>query len=101
MPSALRVGLVVVGVATAVYGVASLTGWWLGTPPWWETRGTLTLDSILRDDGRVQDPSPPPAPELVTLPAPHRERTSAIVTALGLAIAAAGAWPRRTRSTTP
>ncbi|MBL9087618.1 MAG: hypothetical protein JNM10_10780 [Planctomycetia bacterium] len=38
MRVAARVGLVVVGIAMAVYGVASLTGGWLGTPPWWEKR---------------------------------------------------------------
>lgn len=30
-----RVVLVVLGLAVVVYGVASLTGGWLGTPPWW------------------------------------------------------------------
>jgi hypothetical protein len=31
----LRLALVVVGLAVAVYGVAALTGCWLGEPPWW------------------------------------------------------------------
>jgi len=35
MRRAVRVGLVVLGAAMAVYGAASLTGGWLGTPPWW------------------------------------------------------------------
>ena len=38
MRRAVRVGLVALGAAIAVYGAASLTGGWLGTPPWWETR---------------------------------------------------------------
>src|ERR1051326_595137 len=32
----LRLALGIVGLAAAVHGVASLTGGWLGTPPWWE-----------------------------------------------------------------
>ena len=36
MPSVLRATLAVVGLAAIVHGVASLTGGWLGTPPWWE-----------------------------------------------------------------
>src|SRR5688500_6920374 len=31
-----RIALSVVGLALAIYGVASLTGAWLGKPPWWE-----------------------------------------------------------------
>lgn len=38
MGRAVRVGLVVLGAAMAVYSTASLTGGWLGTPPWWEIR---------------------------------------------------------------
>ncbi|MBL9087426.1 MAG: hypothetical protein JNM10_09815 [Planctomycetia bacterium] len=34
MHPAVRVGLVVLGAAMAVYGAASLTGGWLGTPLW-------------------------------------------------------------------
>lgn len=32
----LRLALIVVGLAAVVYGTASLTGGWLGTPPWWD-----------------------------------------------------------------
>ena len=41
MRRAVRVGLVVLGAATAVYGAASLTGGWLGTPPWEDPRPVL------------------------------------------------------------
>ena len=34
----LRLALAALGFAAAVYGAASLTGGWLGTPPWWEQR---------------------------------------------------------------
>ena len=36
MIRALRFALIVVGLAISVYGVASITGGWLGTPSWWE-----------------------------------------------------------------
>ena len=45
MRRAVRVGLVVLGAAMAVYGAASVTGGWLGTPPWWE--GRETADELL------------------------------------------------------
>lgn len=47
-----RVGLAVLGAAMAVYGFASLTGGWLGTPPWWE-RG-MTDEEVL---GKCISPS--------------------------------------------
>ena len=36
MTFAIRLVLFALGLAAAVYGTASLTGGWLGTPPWWE-----------------------------------------------------------------
>lgn len=35
---AIRLSLVALGLAAAVYGTASLTGGWLGTPPWWKCK---------------------------------------------------------------
>ena len=35
MRRALRLALAALGIAASVYGAASLTGGWLGTPPWW------------------------------------------------------------------
>ncbi len=41
VPRTLRVALAALGLAAVVYGAASLTGGWLGTPPWWvETHAT-------------------------------------------------------------
>lgn len=40
--TSVRVALLVVGLAAATYGIASLTGGWLGTPPWWESTSTTT-----------------------------------------------------------
>ncbi len=51
MVKPLRIGLVVVGLAVAVYGVASLTGRWLGTPPWW-TAGHPLLMCLQRVPGQ-------------------------------------------------
>lgn len=45
MRPAVRIGLVVLGAAMTVYGFASLTGRWLGTPPWWD-RG-MTDEEVL------------------------------------------------------
>jgi hypothetical protein len=96
----LRLTLVAVGLAVVVYGIASLTGGWLGTPPWWEVWPTEE-DALL--------PRPPPyfqgvggmegGPwlDLATLytprPRPGREWISAAVIAVGLAVGALGAWP--------
>ena len=30
-----RLSLVALGLAAVIFGIASLTGDWLGTPPWW------------------------------------------------------------------
>lgn len=39
---AFRLSLVVLGLAAVVYGTATLTGDWLGTPPWWERAAPMT-----------------------------------------------------------
>lgn len=84
---ALRLALVVVGLAAALYGSASLTGGWLGTPPWW----TATVVSV-----------EPPVPETHFYdinvgrgPRPGRESISGAVIAVGVGLAAFGAWSRR------
>jgi hypothetical protein len=92
MAHAVLLVLVVVGLAATVYGVASLTGGWLGTPPWWKRRvfGPTT-----------EAPGPPGihhAPTLWIEPRPDRGLISAGVMAAGLGVAILGAWPRRRRS---
>jgi hypothetical protein len=52
VPRPLRLALVVVGLAAAVYGVASLTGGWLGVPPRGRARESSVVDDL--------QPSPPP-----------------------------------------
>ena len=84
-----RLALVLVGLAGAVYGVASLTGERLGTPPWW--RENVTGPSGPDETGRF-GPS-------MTMAEPRqgREWISGGVVAVGLGLVAVGAWPRRRR----
>jgi hypothetical protein len=42
---ALHLSLIALGLASVVYGTASLTGGWLGTPPWW-TNPTTPRDEV-------------------------------------------------------
>lgn len=43
MPRPLRLALVVLGLVLAVYGASTLTGRWLGTPPWWQRQPTAAV----------------------------------------------------------
>lgn len=99
MRRAVRVGLVALGAAIAVYGVASLTGGWLGKPPWWERMETDQEwgDRLGVWDGPPLNYSPIPLPEPRAVPCPVREWISGGVIAAGLALVAIGAWPRRRR----
>ena len=59
MTRTLRVGLVVLGAAMAVYGAASLTGGWLGTPPWADrvhTTHSLEVEFVRTIPSRVWAP---------------------------------------------
>lgn len=56
----LRIALVVVGLAPVVYGVARLSGGWLGVPPRWMTDKSAT-SLLLHDD------PPPPMPGVITM----------------------------------
>lgn len=96
MRRAVRVGLVVLGAAMAVYGAASLTGGWLGTPPWWTTEWRKYRPT----EWRIFELMPPRrdgpdgAWEFI-LPREGREWISGGVVAAGLALVVVGAWPRR------
>ncbi len=78
-PLSVRACLIVVGLAIAGYGVASLTGGWLGEPPWWTS----------------WDPLP-------FRPIQGREWISGAVVAMGLGIVVLGIrhrpWAERTRT---
>ena len=97
MKRALRVGLVALGAATAVYGFASLTGGWLGTPPWWVVC-TQTITQELGSDGHCDVRFAENAPSHD--PRPGDAPVGGALTAAGLALAALGAWPRRRSSNT-
>jgi hypothetical protein len=81
---ALRIALVGLGVGVALYGVASLTGEWLGTPPWWNIEETWIINGEPR---RIHGP--------VHVPRAGDAWWAAGVIAAGLALAAFAAWPRR------
>ena len=103
MRRAVRVGLVVLGAAMAVYGAASVTGGWLGTPPWRETEpvcfrppviNLVMFDEFADEDslflGEVEE----------NVPCPDEPRSASVwisggVVAAGLALVEVGAWPRR------
>jgi hypothetical protein len=104
--------LALLGLALALYAVASLTGGWLGEPPWWEASweqvvpptkmNTHSVAVEFRGGPGYVDSSEYDV-EIVkwtpTLPRPGREVISAVVAALGLALFAWAAWPRlRARS---
>jgi hypothetical protein len=88
MRRALHAAVVALGIAIAVYGVASLTGGWLGSPPWWETTRVETSKLGASD----------PAPDVHfgdydvrRVPREGRRWYSVGVVAMGLALAAVGA----------
>lgn len=89
-----RIGLVVLGAAMTVYATASLTGGWLGTPPWW-TRSVPPAEAFIRRlDGET-------IARNATRLREGRESLSCGVVVAGLALAAfAARWPRRADSTT-
>jgi hypothetical protein len=90
---AVRVGLVVLGAAMAVYGAASLTGGWLGTPPWWErTRAVWDLASPNDLDHVVIEVAE-------RVPRPGRELISLGFASAGLSLDAGRARPRRRSGT--
>jgi hypothetical protein len=100
MRPAVRVGLVVLGAAMAVYGAASLTGGWLGTPPWW-AREVPTEEFIESRWGVVLASPPIAADRTISMEREGRGATSGAVMAAGLALVAVGAWPRRRVDPTP
>ena len=75
MRPAVRISLAALGLAAAAYGTASLTGGWLGEPPWWIEE--------LRHEERVW-----------RRPYEQREFVSVLVAMSGLGIVASIARPR-------
>jgi hypothetical protein len=75
--------VLVLGVAVAVYGLSSLTGMWLGEPPWWTADlGAKRIGADGRGTYHLQ------------VPHPRRKEASAAVVVLGLAMITFAAWPR-------
>jgi len=99
----LRLFFAIVGLVAVLYGVASLTGRWLGTPPWWEVR-TCSADMRQSDvdeklGGEGRQPATFTLTHMVTSePRRGREWMSGCLVVVGLALVAAyGAWPTRRR----
>ena len=82
-----RLALIGLGLALAVYGTSTLTGGWLGVPPWWvtETGADVTVFGETHRLALEQARS-------------GREWVSGAVIAVGVGLVAWGAWPRRHES---
>ena len=87
-----RVLLGGVGLSAAVCSTASLTGGWLGTPPWWERE--VSIEEYVESRYGVSLASPT-HPDPVLVERQGREWISGAVAAVGLALFAWAAWPRR------
>ena len=90
----LRIALGIVGLAAAVYGAASLTGGWLGTPPWW---WRLEVGEVQVSDPRTHFGDY----NLRRVARPGREWISGGLTAAGLGLLAFAAWPRNRPADAP
>jgi hypothetical protein len=84
--------LALAGLALAVYAVASLTGGWLGPPPWWERE--VSVEEYVEHRWGVTLASPIHSDQLVIIERGDREAISFALAALGLALFAWAAWPR-------
>lgn len=103
MRPAIRIALIALGLAAALYGIASLTGGWMGTPPWWNVSdrkmGRIVIDdrdTMMSNPGRLT-PEEEAACEFAhpIPPRPDREWISVDVVVAGVAVATLGGWPRR------
>jgi hypothetical protein len=102
MPRPLRLTLVVVGLALAIYGTASLTGGWMGMPPWWDRiTGEVSFETgvHIRADGKEEWFCEKRARDFPPEHVPHDldPYWGGGVVVLGLGLAALGAWPLRRR----
>ena len=81
----LRIALAAIGLCAAVYSTASLTGGWLGEPPWWTKAVASTPVTAF---GKTSD---------LTLEQVRdgRELISGAVILAGLGLLAGAGWPRR------
>ncbi len=97
MGRAVRTACVVLGAAMAVYAVASLTGGWLGTPPW---RRPEPIERSVDDDLAGTHFGSfyvgPPGPRRGVAPnGPDRSRGTALLLAAGVGFVVLGVAPRR------
>lgn len=103
MRPAVRIALVALGLAAAVYGVASLTGGWLGTPPWWtQITGGSGFETGFRAGPDGKQEMFCERREWSIVPVHVRSDADSYwgggVAVAGVALASFGAWPRRRES---
>ena len=91
-----RTSFIVVGLAIGVYGTASLTGGWLGEPPWWmhEMDGPFGPSPWLAEHGVRPGPG-----QMARSFQRHRELLSVLTALSGFTLAAFAARPRLRRVT--
>jgi hypothetical protein len=111
------VAIASLGAVIAAYALASLTGCWLGKPPWWERDLDRWDESVVEcraEHHYERGPRISWTPELLADEAayvrseldaararPGRERISGALVAVGFAAAVVGlasAWPRRSKA---
>jgi hypothetical protein len=94
-----KIALVVLGLALALYGVASLTGGWLGEPPWWKTEFER-----MQDEFEAHQPRDGESRIMQGKSQPWHDDATGGSVAVSLAITLAGgalaaiAWPRKPRT---
>ena len=98
MTRTVRIALVVVGLAAAVYGAASLTGGWLGTPPWYAPPrgyGMTGDDPNFDNDGNVVPGQPTVGDRIGGPTYDGGPIIDVIIGAAGLGVAVFALWSHR------
>lgn len=93
----MRTVWVVLGATMAVYAISSLTGGWLGMPPW---RRPEPIEGSVDDELAAIhfgsfDVGPAGARRDVAPNTPDRSRGTALLLAAGITCAVSGFWPRQ------
>jgi hypothetical protein len=91
----LRLALVVLGIAAVIYGTSTLTGGWLGTPPWWQRQE----NELIRGADEPKPGEPQVWTRVVWKPTEDRELASLGVVLAGVGIVALSRSGRALRGT--
>ncbi len=91
---AIRIAIAAAGLAAALYGVASLTGGWLGTAPW-QWREVDRIDWFLRHRDSIDVLVSPGGGSTLIVRDPGQNLSVSVALALvGIAFVVVAAWPR-------